>query len=457
MSNNQICGYISLLYSVAGKPLDLWSKHVSLGGKIRRVSDDMLHGDRVIEIVGPHDSIVSTSITAPAEVVNTLNIRLPVLVLIIKNLKSHFKLEVQITDKNQYRKRFSFMTYNLEKLPSINASTACIPLKLEECWNILEINLQTLCRMVYGTDYEALQRMIVYSDCRLRRVYLQDRHYGHDETPIELCNAFLDAYMSKWGINFMEKTCQTEECYTGLSKQRDSNPLKSNNTAVKSKATVLSVKAGSSKDTNDTDKSDNLSALGTIMNLHDSKILKGNYVSLGTLNNEAKMHSNQYVIRQQNWIGRPKFLMNETTVRNKLRETSNNMTEKQENRNKKVIHETGDANSFVKLNHMLHLASPARTSQFLRMHVDKTLFQNNSQNKTEFPKRLYPYRIRDSKDTPVAQKSNVDSVTNTKFRISVTNFPVASKPNLSTNTGISCNKMKNDIIASSDKYLKKKK
>lgn len=96
MSSNQICGYISLLYSVADKPLELWSKHVSLGGKIRRVTDDTLHGDKVIEILGPHNSVVPTSITAPAKTVDTLNIRLAVLVLIIRNLKSRFKLEVQV-------------------------------------------------------------------------------------------------------------------------------------------------------------------------------------------------------------------------------------------------------------------------------------------------------------------------------------------------------------------------
>lgn len=96
MSSNKICGYISLLYSVADKPLELWSKHVSLGGTIHRVSDDTLHGDKVIEILGPLDSVVPTSITAPAKIVDTLNIRLGVLVLVIKNLKSRFKLEVQV-------------------------------------------------------------------------------------------------------------------------------------------------------------------------------------------------------------------------------------------------------------------------------------------------------------------------------------------------------------------------
>lgn len=107
------------------------------------------------------------------------------------------------------------MTYNVEKLPNINANVARIPLRLEKCWNLLEINLQTLCHKAYRTDYEALQRITIYSNCHLRRVYLQDRHYNDDETPVEICQAFFNKYMLKRGINFIEKACQTEK-YTGF-------------------------------------------------------------------------------------------------------------------------------------------------------------------------------------------------------------------------------------------------
>lgn len=103
------------------------------------------------------------------------------------------------------------MTYNLEKLPRIGTDVARIPLRLEECWNSLEIDLHALCREAYGTDYEALQRLVIYSNCHLRRVYLQSRHYGHDEIPVDMYQAFLDMYMSKWGLNSVDGTCQTEE------------------------------------------------------------------------------------------------------------------------------------------------------------------------------------------------------------------------------------------------------
>lgn len=96
MSHLQHCGFISLLYSIGDKPLDLWSKHVSLDGRIRRVNDEMLNDDEVIEIMGPHDVAIPTNITCPANCTDVLNIKLPVLVLIAKNLELKLKLEFQV-------------------------------------------------------------------------------------------------------------------------------------------------------------------------------------------------------------------------------------------------------------------------------------------------------------------------------------------------------------------------
>lgn len=116
-----------------------------------------------------------------------------------------------------YRRQFSLTTHNIEKRPQLAyANAAHVPLKLDEGWNSLEINLQTLCNEVYGTDYQAIQRIIVFPNCRLRRVYFQDKHYRHNETPVELCQAFFDMYMLKWGIHLVERSCQTEETLTGL-------------------------------------------------------------------------------------------------------------------------------------------------------------------------------------------------------------------------------------------------
>ncbi|XP_018053267.1 PREDICTED: uncharacterized protein LOC108690474 [Atta colombica] len=312
MSKYEICRYMPLLYSVANKPLDLWSKHVSFGGKVRRVSDDLLHGDKVIEITGPHDNTIPTNITIPAKALDILNIKLPVLVLVVKNLNLWFKLEVQIIDKQQYRRRFSFMTYNVERLPSINASVASIPLRLDDCWNFLEINLQSLCHQVYKTDYEALQRVMIYPNCLLRRVYLQDHHYNDDETHVELHQAVFN--MLKQGINF-EKSCQMEDCYTGPLEQSNLNCF------VKDNSSSTLIKVDSCKTVGSMEKlKSNLSNL----NLYNSDTLKRNHMSLDALNDAIKK---QHVFKRQSeyFI---KSLVNDPIIENKLEKDNSDITEK---------------------------------------------------------------------------------------------------------------------------------
>lgn len=216
--------------------------------------------------------------------------------------------------------------------------------------------------------------------------------------------------------------------------------------------TISPTKTGLCTNTNDINKSKNLNAPGTIANLCNSKTLKKNYVSSGTSNNETNMYNNQNVMKQQS-RNFAKSLINESIVGNKIKEIGDNITEKQKNRNKETTHETRNANSSIKFNYTLHPASSVKKNQFLNMHVDKTLFQKNVQNKPEFPRRLYPYRIRDLEDIPVTQRSNINSVMNTKFQRFVANVP--SKSNLPGNIGFDRDQIKNDIIVCTKRHAKK--
>ena len=90
-------GFVSLLYSVSDNPMSLWSKHVSSNGRIRRVEDDTLNGDRVIEISDSDDCPLSTSyISCPTKPVDCLNIKLPVLVIVLKGLKAKVEIAFQV-------------------------------------------------------------------------------------------------------------------------------------------------------------------------------------------------------------------------------------------------------------------------------------------------------------------------------------------------------------------------
>ncbi len=107
-------GFLSILYSIGSKPLQIWDKKVCLkslwkkisndhvfiffifkvrNGHIKRITDNEIQS-LVLEIVGTNVS--TTYITCPADPKKTLGIKLPFLVMIIKNLKKYFTFEVQV-------------------------------------------------------------------------------------------------------------------------------------------------------------------------------------------------------------------------------------------------------------------------------------------------------------------------------------------------------------------------
>ena len=84
---------MSILYSIGSKPLQIWDKKVR-NGHIKRITDNDIQS-LVLEIEGTNVS--TTYICAPADPKKTLGIKLPFLVMIIKNLKKYFTFEVQVS------------------------------------------------------------------------------------------------------------------------------------------------------------------------------------------------------------------------------------------------------------------------------------------------------------------------------------------------------------------------
>lgn len=82
-------------------------------GHIKRITDQDIQSS-VLEIMGTN---VSTNyITCPADPTKTLGIKLPFLVMIIKNLKKYFTFEVQVLDDKNVRRRFRASNYQVPTL-----------------------------------------------------------------------------------------------------------------------------------------------------------------------------------------------------------------------------------------------------------------------------------------------------------------------------------------------------
>jgi len=172
-------GLLSVLYSIGSKPLQIWDKKVR-NGHLKRVKDEEIQS-LVIEIMGAN---VSTAfISCPLDPKKSLGIKLPFLVMIVKNLKKYFTFKVQVLDDKGVKRRFRASNY--QSNTRVKPFICTMPMRLDDGWNQIQFNLADFTKRAYGTTYTETMRVQIHANCRLRRVYFADRIYGEDELPAE--------------------------------------------------------------------------------------------------------------------------------------------------------------------------------------------------------------------------------------------------------------------------------
>ena len=135
----------------------------------------------MLEVVGTNVS--TTYITCPADPRKTLGIKLPYLVMIVKNMKKYFTFEVQVLDDKNVRRRFRASNY--QSTTRVKPFICTMPMRLDDGWNQIQFNLADFTRRAYGTNYVETLRVQIHANCRIRRVYFSDRLYSEEELPAE--------------------------------------------------------------------------------------------------------------------------------------------------------------------------------------------------------------------------------------------------------------------------------
>nr|VZI42518.1 unnamed protein product [Spirometra erinaceieuropaei] len=140
---------------MGSKPLQIWDK-TAKNGHIKRITDNDIQS-LVLEVVG--NNISTTFISCPADPSKALGIKLPFLVLIVKNLNKYFSFEVQIQDDKGIRRRFRASNY--QSTTRVKPFICTMPMRLEEGWNHLQLNLTDLTKRAYGTNFVEVLRIQV--------------------------------------------------------------------------------------------------------------------------------------------------------------------------------------------------------------------------------------------------------------------------------------------------------
>ncbi len=87
-------------------------------GHIKRITDEDI-ASSVLEISAANVS--TTYVTCPADKAKTLGIKLPFLVMIVKNMQKFFSFEVQVLDDKNVRRRFRASNYQvLSVFPAVH-------------------------------------------------------------------------------------------------------------------------------------------------------------------------------------------------------------------------------------------------------------------------------------------------------------------------------------------------
>merc|ERR1712226_1510029 len=128
-------------------------------------------------------NVSTTYISAPADPKQTLGIKLPYLVMIIKNMKKYFTFEVQVLDDRNIRRRFRASNY--QSATRVKPFICTMPMRLDEGWNQIQFNLDNFTSRAYQTVYIETLRVQIHASCRIRRIFFSNRLYSDEELPPE--------------------------------------------------------------------------------------------------------------------------------------------------------------------------------------------------------------------------------------------------------------------------------
>ncbi|KAF7282291.1 hypothetical protein GWI33_002866 [Rhynchophorus ferrugineus] len=178
-ANSYQSGFISIFFSVGSNPLAIWDKQVK-NGHIRRVIDDEVKS-LVLDIGGTN--VATTYITCPIKPRASLGVKLPYLVMIIKNMKKYFTFEIQILDDKEMRRRFRVS--NFQSTTKVRPFCTTMPIGLSAGWNQVQFNLADFTKRAYGSIYIETTRVQIHANVRIRRIYFTDQLHTDEELPNE--------------------------------------------------------------------------------------------------------------------------------------------------------------------------------------------------------------------------------------------------------------------------------
>ena len=172
-------GFYSIIYAVGTKPLQNWSYNIK-NGHIKRIEDPDIRSPS-IEIIGAN--IDANYLYTPSDSKKSLQIKMPTIVLLIKNLQKYFAFSVVILDDKGIER--TFKASNFQTLTRVKGNYCSLPMKMEDGWNQLHINFEDFVKKAFGTNYIETKKVQIHANCRIRRIYFTEFPVNYRRIPPE--------------------------------------------------------------------------------------------------------------------------------------------------------------------------------------------------------------------------------------------------------------------------------
>ncbi|GBG25847.1 Cilia- and flagella-associated protein 20 [Hondaea fermentalgiana] len=130
--------------------------------------------DQVVELLGTHANLGF----------HLEDIDLRFLVLHVKNMERYFRLEAVLQGSDE--KFYQLSASNHQSTVRAQRQAASLPIVLAKGWNRICLDFEDICARAFGVKYKAIKELRVYANCRIWRLFFQDKNYGDASLPIHL-------------------------------------------------------------------------------------------------------------------------------------------------------------------------------------------------------------------------------------------------------------------------------
>mmetsp|Transcript_14302 Transcript_14302/g.17027 ORF Transcript_14302/g.17027 Transcript_14302/m.17027 type:complete len:131 (-) Transcript_14302:131-523(-) len=106
------------------------------------------------------------------------------LIIHLKSKKQFLSIGLVLRDQQGIHRKLTLTNHvSIATMDAPNGSIAQLPLVVNIGWQMIPIDLYTLVKAIWGTDYKCIEQVRIKSSCSVRKVFMSEKLYSDFELP----------------------------------------------------------------------------------------------------------------------------------------------------------------------------------------------------------------------------------------------------------------------------------